>query len=495
MFFAGWAGASALIFFFVFIPVPASRSADTGYAGAEKCMPCHLKIYDDWQHSGHSRILRPSEDPEVATIPLPEGYNRRDISYIVGGYKWKALFLDMNGYVVTSTLFGKGRNQYNLKSRKWVDYRPGDLVPYDCGRCHTTGYKPEGHNDGLEGIVGTWKFEGVQCEACHGPGSKHVESASKADIMIDRDVCYGCHETKPLDEIPVKGNFLAPYTTVNQLFKSGMSGMKCPGCHDPHMSAEISIKKSCEECHEKIAKVYNGSYKKKLGILCIDCHMPPAGLVAEGDPKTYHGDLKSHIFRIDHHASSPFMVEDGQRVNPGYLSVDYVCMRCHDVFEKRSWAVSTATIAHRLKATTNVKIMRLQMAIAYAGIFFAAAALLSAFSLKKWLWPAQDVKKVLSIHKHSAWITFALYVFESTLCIYFHFPLSDPSSAVNLGWFLIHPVIGITGLVFYTGKIVTVRKFKKGWGTQGFVWGSALFVFWLFQFATVILAFYEILRV
>jgi protein-arginine kinase activator protein McsA len=443
-----------------------------------------------WKRSGHAQIFHKSSELAIKDIPLPDGYKRDDISYVIGGYRWKALFLDRNGYLITN----EGKNQYNVKSRKWVDYLPGQKVPYDCGSCHTTGFSWEGHQDGLEGLIGKWSFEGVQCEACHGPGALHASSSLKKDIKIDRNVCSQCHEVKPPDYIPLQGVFLAPYSEVNQLIKSKMKNLLCTDCHNPHSSAESSIKRTCETCHEKTSKEYKESYMSRVGVKCIDCHMPPAGFIAEGDEKIFQGDLMSHLFKIDHRKEYSVSTLDGKKINTGYLSVDYSCMRCHSVFENRQWATSFAMYAHRINVTTDIKIMRLQMVFASIGFFFALVAVLSALSLKNWLWPKANKKKMLSIHRHSTWITFAAYVFVSALCIYFHLPVDDPAKALGLGWFLIHPINGFTGLIIYGGKVLVVRKYKKGWASHGAVWGIALFVFWIIQYGTAILSFFKIIK-
>ena len=62
----------------------------------------------------------------------------------------------------------------------------------DCVSCHVTGYdRPGGatvtHVDGLTD---------VQCEVCHGPGSKHAANPSKAKILVAKpsaDSCTSCH--------------------------------------------------------------------------------------------------------------------------------------------------------------------------------------------------------------------------------------------------------------------------------------------------------------
>ncbi len=252
-----------------FIPFSVHAAEPARYAGATACRPCHQRIYDDWSASGHASILRKAADPQSARLPLPKGFTRKSISYIVGGYRWKALFLDKTGYVITSTAVADGKNQYNVKSQTWSRSLSGKQVPYDCGRCHSTGYAPVGHQAGLPGIAGTWQFDSVQCEACHGSGSRHVRTARKADITTDSNICASCHETQPLDIIPVNGVFLAPYTEANQLLKSSMKDMACIECHNPHRSARRSIRKTCISCHERIAEIYADSYLYKVGVTCI----------------------------------------------------------------------------------------------------------------------------------------------------------------------------------------------------------------------------------
>lgn len=68
--------------------------------------------------------------------------------------------------------------------------------PY-CLKCHTTGYR------GPQGFVSekiTPELRGVQCEACHGPGSRHKDNPSnKGALPIGRKidyerVCIKCHD-------------------------------------------------------------------------------------------------------------------------------------------------------------------------------------------------------------------------------------------------------------------------------------------------------------
>ena len=52
----------------------------------------------------------------------------------------------------------------------------GEEKPYDCGSCHTTGYNPVGHQDGLEGI------EGVA------PNDAVVPRSAPREILLDESI-------------------------------------------------------------------------------------------------------------------------------------------------------------------------------------------------------------------------------------------------------------------------------------------------------------------
>ena len=68
--------------------------------------------------------------------------------------------------------------------------------PY-CLKCHTTGY---GEAQGFVTEKITPELRGVQCEACHGPGSRHKDNPhDKGSLPIGRKidyqtVCIKCHD-------------------------------------------------------------------------------------------------------------------------------------------------------------------------------------------------------------------------------------------------------------------------------------------------------------
>ena len=154
------------------------------YVGSDACAQCHTELTEAFAMSGHPHQLMPVVDGQEPEYPFsnldgpPDGYTWDDISYVIGGYNWKARFIDDEGYIITGD--DSAATQYNIENQEldlgdeWVAYHPGEEVPYDCGACHTTGYSAQGNQDGLPGLAGSWAEPGVQCEACHGPGSNHA---------------------------------------------------------------------------------------------------------------------------------------------------------------------------------------------------------------------------------------------------------------------------------------------------------------------------------
>lgn len=140
-------------------PGPPGDPATAGqeYVGSQTCGGCHTDIFAKFTQSGHPHITTKVENGRPPTYPHdsttgglpdpPEGYSWEDISFVIGGFGWKARFVDQEGYLITGE-----SAQYNLPNQllgtdaQWVPYHPGEAaLPHDCGACHTTGYSPEGN--------------------------------------------------------------------------------------------------------------------------------------------------------------------------------------------------------------------------------------------------------------------------------------------------------------------------------------------------------------
>lgn len=328
LFFAG------ILFIF---SVPVQPVYGASYVGSEACFKCHAGQYNDFIRSGHPLVLQKVSNVPIYGVPLPEGYYWEDISYIVGGVKKKAIYLDVDGYVISAKPDGTDiGGQYNLQNGAWTHFARGERKSYDCGSCHTTGYKVEGHQDGKEGIAGTWAMPGVHCESCHGPGSDHIKDGDKKKIVLDRgvDMCGKCHSNGPKDKVASSADYILYHSQQNEIQAGGHRDLTCVSCHNPHLPAELSIVKTCRSCHRDQEKAYRNNKMYTIGVKCIDCHMAKAVKSANLQGKFAY-DTRSHLFRINPDVNAAMFYEETDRQGNkntyarGFLSIDYACLGCH----------------------------------------------------------------------------------------------------------------------------------------------------------------------
>ncbi|MGB1521427.1 MAG: cytochrome c3 family protein, partial [Limisphaerales bacterium] len=72
---------------------------------------------------------------------------------------------------------------------------------HHCIRCHSTGWNPG--LDDRSGMLNTEVAElGISCEACHGPGSYHVELANRKSLFWDRKHGFGLAKLKTESNLP-----------------------------------------------------------------------------------------------------------------------------------------------------------------------------------------------------------------------------------------------------------------------------------------------------
>lgn len=340
------------------IPGPAGRDGDIGpagpagvdglsyappsFIGAEACAECHQDTYDRYRYSGHAWQLTQVVDGQSPDYPWssvsnpPSGYTWDDISYIVGGYEWKALFLDRDGYIITGDAA-----QYNLANRRlgqrdeWVAFHADENQPYDCGACHTTGYSAVGHQDGLEGIVGTWAEPGISCEECHGPGSLHAANPLTVRLAVGSSaaVCSDCHVRNAGTTLMASDGFIQHHDEYIDLFPGKHAVIDCVTCHDPHDGVnqlretnEATTRATCENCHYQQAQVQTVGRHMRLGVDCVDCHMPRLIVTAEGDAAFFSGDVRTHLTAIDPNLIGQF-TEEGEVIPQ--LGLEFACRSCH----------------------------------------------------------------------------------------------------------------------------------------------------------------------
>jgi|AMFO01.1.fsa_nt_gi hypothetical protein len=316
----------------------------SSYVGSEACQSCHQSIYDSFRKTGHPYKLSDAADAQqpgyypfstVEVSPtIPGGWS--NVSMVIGGFWWKARFIDNDGRIYTGP-----QRQYNLATGEFVKYETDTLglKNYTCGGCHTTGYKAVGNQNGKPGLIGTWALNGVQCEACHGPGGSHVENPYDVNMTIDRssEMCGECHHRGDVFKIPAKGGFVKHHEQWNEMFTTKHSALQCVTCHDPHVGLHplnpdraSAIRIQCENCHFKQAEGYANStiLHAQASVTCTNCHMPYSAKSAIGDLATFTGDIHSHLWRINPDTTAQMFTPDQKYAN-GYITLDYSCKPCH----------------------------------------------------------------------------------------------------------------------------------------------------------------------
>jgi len=323
------------------------------YVGDQTCGGCHADIFEIYMKSGHPWKLNPVVDGKPPQYPFtklsnpPEGYTWNDILYVIGGYAWKARFVDKEGYIITDAPGKTGNaeylNQWNYanpivgKDAGWVTYHSGEeKLPYNCGSCHTTGYSPQGNQDDLPGLVGTWAQPGIRCEECHGPGGLHAQNPQGVAMQIDRDseMCGQCHRRDDIENVNAKDGFIEHHEQYEELYQSKHLVLNCVICHDPHkgvvqlrQAGEQTTRTQCKNCHFEQAKFQNNAKHAAMQTPCIECHMPRMVKTAWGDAAKFTGDIRTHLMAIDPSQITTF-AEDGTLVS-GQIGLDFACKHCH----------------------------------------------------------------------------------------------------------------------------------------------------------------------
>ena len=201
-----------------------------------------------------------------------------------------------------------------------------------CAACHSTNVRK--NYDVASDTYGTvWDAIDVGCQACHGPGARHVERArsegfdpaaggAASGLAVDpgqpaaeteMEACAGCHSHRqrigPSDRHarPFLDDFL-PSTLRDGLYypdgqirdevyvwgsfaQSSMhrAGVRCSNCHDPHsLDLRFEGNALCLQCHRetpdaRFPTLRPGRYDtpahhfhepESTGAQCVSCHMP-----------------------------------------------------------------------------------------------------------------------------------------------------------------------------------------------------------------------------
>ncbi len=344
------------------------------FIGSEACSKCHKKEYEEWQESHHAKAMALANDETVLGDFNDAVFSRQGVQSRFYR-KGNGFFVHTRGpkgemaeFEITHTFgwyplqqylipFSGGRMQclpiaWDVREKKWFHLYPDlELDPEEwiywtnqgqnwnsmCADCHST--ELQKNYDPVADTYDTkWAEINVGCEACHGPGSKHLawgelpEPARAQDddgLVVQTsgisnrqqvELCAPCHSRRSmlgdythlqqdlldtetprlleeglyyadgqiLDEVYVYGSFVQSKMYANEV--------RCSDCHNVHtIKLHQEDNKLCLQCHQ--ASIYDTKehhFHKKAGeagepvrtadgkVLfevgtgaeCIQCHMP-----------------------------------------------------------------------------------------------------------------------------------------------------------------------------------------------------------------------------
>ncbi len=293
---------------------------DTFYVGGAKCATCHSDKAAEWQETGHAHA--------------------------------------------------------------WATLQSSDHAASYCNKCHTVDFNEVPGNAGYDDAP-IAMFENVQCENCHGPGSKHPDfTAEDRAITVDisAENCTTCHsgEHHPFnsDWVDSKHNFDpataahgAPANSFCQPCHSGSGFIAAFGggvAHDPADPGNVS----CSTCHNPhseenpfqlrtladVTSVVANSESQTIAIagngqLCVQCHHArrsadtqiETGYDHFGPHESPQGDMLAGIS-----AYEGFDFEFSGKFTNHYV-IENGCTTCH----MNATPYPNANTGHTFEATTS----------------------------------------------------------------------------------------------------------------------------------------------
>ena len=328
------------------------------FAGNAACAKCHSRITVSQEATPMARTLMPAADAEVL-------HGRTDLAFRNGKYLYQIkpnnaathlivtdgertitvdlvwafgtgklgqsyLFLQDGAYRESRvTYFSSLRNLHFTPTRALLS--PRDLAeatsrPVDnsellrCFSCHSLGANVGGQLDTSKATMG------VTCEACHGPGLKHVQAMEASQLQQgigdeegrqlifnpgslspgdSVDFCGSCHGTwwdvKLTHMVGIANVRAQAYRLLSsRCWGNGDARLTCIACHNPHepLSKEASSYDSkCLACHvasptAKPDKDHPGAGCPVATKGCITCHMPKIEI------PDMHTAFADHLIRV-----------------------------------------------------------------------------------------------------------------------------------------------------------------------------------------------------
>ncbi len=343
------------------------------YAGGQVCWECHAAQAERWKGSHHALAMQMATEATVlgdfagaqlehfgvATTFFRDGdrfmvrtdgpdgaLHEYPIAYTFGVYplqQYLIAFADGRLQALGSTWDSRPKEQ---GGQRWFHLYPGQKLPpgdrlhwtgrdqtwnYQCADCHSTNLQ-KNYNLAANTYATSWTDIDVSCEACHGPGSRHVAWA-KAHAEggsypsgTDASRMGLTNWLKPTDNGRWEMN---PETGIARRTEKLVSTEleTCAACHsrrkviakspvpgEPYLDAYLPalLEPGLDHADGQIdGEVYEyGSFLQSrmhaAGVTCSNCHDPhSAKLLAEGNALCAQCHLPARFDAREHHHHEP----------------------------------------------------------------------------------------------------------------------------------------------------------------------------------------------
>ncbi|QFU77982.1 tetratricopeptide repeat protein [Halioglobus maricola] len=352
------------------------------YTGSDSCSGCHAEEHALWQGSHHDLAMQVANEETVlgnfdnATFEYngitsrffrdgdrfmvrTDGENGElqdfEVAYVFGVTPLQQYLLPLDRGRLQALSIAWDARPAAEGGQRWYHLYPDEPIdandplhwtgPYQnwntrCAECHSTDLK-KNYDASTRSFNTTYEEIDVSCEACHGPGSKHLEDVHAGGFPVDLaqrgqwefpeegaiaqrtepldsrtqvDSCGRCHARRGtlgdyhygadlldthrlsvlqsplyhydgqiLDEVYVYGSFLQS--------KMHQAGVVCSNCHEPH-SGEIRAPGNgvCAQCHKPATydtPDHHFHETGSSGASCANCHMPESTYMGV-DPRRDH---------------------------------------------------------------------------------------------------------------------------------------------------------------------------------------------------------------
>jgi tetratricopeptide (TPR) repeat protein len=341
------------------LPAPAGEPA---FVGSAVCGGCHPREAAAWTGSHHQRAMQPANpDTALGLFDGPRGkllaraggpdgaLHTYQVAYTFGVWPLQQYLVPFPGGRFQALPTAWDARPRAEGGQRWFDLHPGEkIVPGDylhwtgpagnwnqmCADCHSTNVRKRW--DDRAGTYATSFAEiSVGCEACHGPGSKHVAAGGRAPLPValderrgvawphdpssgqprrsvprtssrELDTCGRCHARRgQLHEETAHGQPIGDDYRValldedlywpdgqvrGEVYEYGSflqsrmaaEGVTCSDCHDAHrpeLRTLASPQTVCLQCHAAatyFTPKHHFHRQESAGASCVACHMPAA---------------------------------------------------------------------------------------------------------------------------------------------------------------------------------------------------------------------------